>query len=443
MGLVITGADVLVGGSLERVPVRLEGSEVAGFEGPQRGDRVVDAPGAVVAPAFTDLHAHLRWPGGEVADEPEDLAVQALVGGFATVVAMANTTPAIDRVERWLAARDRFGGLPIEVVQAASATMERAGERPVDVEGLARAGVRIISDDGDPVWRADVLLGVLEAAADAGVVVAQHATIPELSHGVMNASVLADRLGYDGIPEVAEVALVARDVALVRQTGARYHLQHLSARESVNVVRAAQREGLAVTAEVTPHHLGLEESELLSHDARFRVNPPLRSRATRMALVEALLGGAVDAVATDHAPHPERRKAVPLALAAPGMLGLVEAFPATWTAVLEQLELRGSIECARPQSLDELGEASRQALVRVLEAFAVGSARVLGRRREVQRGQLADLVVVDPCGRTMGGGEGLYRSANSPWASRELIGSIRWVVRGGRVVVEEGRYVGA
>lgn len=425
------------------MPIRIDEARIAGFEGPERGDRVIEAPGAVVAPAFTDLHAHLRWPGGEVADTPEDIAIQALRGGFTTVVAMANTVPAIDRVERWRAATDRFAALPVEVVQAASATMERAGDHAVDVESLAKAGVRIISDDGDPLWRADVAVAVLEAAASTGVVVAQHATIPELSRGVMNAGALADRLGYDGVPEVAEVALVARDVALVRATGARYHLQHVSARESVNVVRAAQREGLAVTSEITPHHLGLEESELLSHDARFRVNPPLRTRATRMALLEALLGGAFDAIATDHAPHPERAKTVPVQLAAPGMLGLVEAFPATWTAVLDQLVLRGSIEDARPESSEHLGDEARRALVRVLEALAIGPARVLGRSRELRRGELADVVVIDPCGRTIGGGDGAYRSTNSPWATRELVGSIRWVVRRGQVVVEEGRYVGA
>jgi dihydroorotase len=438
MGLVIEGAHLLRRGQLIAAPLRIEGGVIVGLDGARSGDRVLDARGCVVAPAFVDLHTHLRWPGSSSVDTPEDIAHAALAGGFTTVVAMANTDPPVDSVARYRAAHARFRDLPVEVVQAAAATCGREGTRPVDVARLRAAGVVLLSDDGDPIARADVLLEVLEQAAAADVVVAQHASLPELSRGVMNAGELADRLGYEGVPEVAEVALVARDIELVRASGARYHVQHLSARESMNQVRAARRDGLRVTCEVTPHHLGLEDRELASHDARFRVNPPLRSRATRMALIEALLAGAIDAVATDHAPHPPWRKDLPLELAAPGMLGLVEAFPASWTAVWEQLARRGEVSASWPDDPGALAGPAARALVRLLEALSVRPRQILGRTGDLDVGQRADLVVVDPAGRTPGGGGGVYRSANSPWQGRELLGAVRWVVRAGAVVVEEG-----
>ncbi len=442
MSLAVVGGLIARVRGLERADLRVEDGRVE-FAPPRAADRVIDASGCVVAPAFVDLHTHLRWPGGLGPDTPEDIAEAALVGGFTTVVAMANTDPAIDRPVRYEQAVARFRDLPITVIQGAAATMEREGSHPVDVEQLAAAGVRLISDDGDPVARADVLVELFARAARAGVMVAQHASIPELSQGQMNASVLAERLGYDGVPESAETAMVARDVELARGIGVHYHVQHLSARESLNVVRVAKRDGLWVTCEVTPHHLALEDTLLTGHDARYKVNPPLRSRATRMALLEALLNGTIDAVATDHAPHPEWRKDVPLELAAPGVLGLVEAFSATWSAVLEQLQRRGDLDAGALDDGRELPDPAQQALLRVIEALGPRPAAVLGLEHRLEPGVTCDLVVIDPRGRVRGGGVGVYRSATSPWLGRELYGRIRWVVRAGRLVVEDGQRVDA
>lgn len=443
MELTIRGGLVLLEGGLIPAAVHVEDGAVAAIGGAAGRGREIDASGCVVAPSFIDLHAHLRWPGGLAAEEPEDVADAALLGGFTTVVAMANTAPAIDTPARVREAMERYATLPIEVIQAAAATQGRGGERPVDVRTLAEAGVRVLTDDGDAIARADVALAVFEQAARYDLLVAQHASVPELSGGVMNAGPLADRLGYRGVPEVAEAALVARDLELARASGVRYHLQHLSARESLNLIRAARRDGLRVSCEVTPHHLGLEEGELSAHDARFRVNPPLRSRATRMALLEALLSGGIDAVATDHAPHPDWAKDVPLEQAAPGMLGLCEAFPAVWTAVLEHRARLGASAEPIPGDWEWLGDEGRDALTKVLRAFTTGPGGVLGRSRTLAVGAPADLVVLDPAGRTVGGGRGAYRSSNSPWAGRELTGSVRWVLREGRIEVEEGQRVRA
>jgi dihydroorotase len=398
-----------------------------------RGDRVIDCEGKVVAPSFVDLHTHLRFPGVDEADDPESVARAGLAGGFGVLVAMANTVPPIDRLSRWHEANDRFRGLGVEVIQATSVTMDREGTQLVDVEALADAGVLIMSDDGSGIQRSDVMRDALVASAEYGVVIAQHSEDARLAAGgVINDGAFVEVLGVGGIPEVAESAMVARDVELLKVIPGQLHLQHVTARESLNLYRQAKREGLRISAEVTPHHLLLPEGRVTTGDTRFKVNPPLRSPATQMALVQGVVDGTFDCIATDHAPHPDSRKAGSYVDAAFGMLGLAEAWSAAWMAV------RRSLPADQAALGPDLGSRTWLALARVLGALSVGPAAVLGRSVGLRAGAVADVVVLDPEQRPREVPSRWYRSKNTPYQGEELIGRVDEVFLRGSQLVADG-----
>jgi dihydroorotase len=407
--------------------VRAVGPELAR----RRGQRVVACDGRVVAPAFVDLHVHLRFPGSDERDTPEAIAEAALRGGVTLAVAMANTDPPIDSAARLLEASARFEGLAIEVVQAACMTLDRRGETPVDVAELVDAGAEVLSDDGSGVASAAVMREVMRLAEAYGVVLAQHAEEPSLAHGgVLNEGPVAEALGVGGAPEVAESVMVARDLELAKVVPVPLHLCHVSARESLGLLRAARREGMRVSCEVTPHHLLLDETAAAGGDVRFKVNPPLRSRATQMALRQAVLRGEVDAIASDHAPHPPSRKERPLAEAAFGMVGVAELFPAAWTALRHAPgapSLEGLPEWLTPEEWGALGQ--------VLRALTTGPAGVLGRERVLEVGAQVDVVVLDPNRPPAFAPGSLYRSSNCPYRDLALEGRVEAVLRRGELHV--------
>ncbi|HML01204.1 MAG TPA: dihydroorotase, partial [Acidimicrobiales bacterium] len=300
------------------------------------GATVLDAGGALVTPGLVDLHVHLRQPGAEEAETVESGSRAAALGGFTAVVAMPNTDPPIDCAAVASEVLALAAGALCRVAPAGAITVGRAGERLAPMAELAGLGVRLFTDDGTGVQDAGVMRRALEYASGLGVTLAQHCELASLADGgVIHEGEWSSRLGLPGVPAEAEELMVGRDLALARLTGATVHFLHLSTARAVSMVAAAKAEGLAVTAEATPHHLSLTDAELAGYDPLYKVNPPLRSPQDVAALRAGCAEGVVDAVASDHAPHPPEAKETTLAAAAPGMVGLETALAVTLGALTD------------------------------------------------------------------------------------------------------------
>ncbi len=411
-------ADVLLDGG--RVVAVGEGVDVPG------GATVLDAGGCVVAPGLVDLHVHLRQPGAEEAETVETGARAAVLGGYTAVVAMPNTDPPVDCAAVAREVLQLGEQAACRVAVAGAITVGRAGERLAPMAELAALGVRLFTDDGAGVQDAGVMRRALSYARSLGVTLAQHCEDRSLAAGgAMHEGPVSSRLGVPGVPAAAEEVMVARDIALCRLTGAPVHFLHLSTAGSVALVAGARAEGLPVTAEVAPHHLALTHERLEGFDPHFKVNPPLRSAEDVAALRAACASGTIDAVATDHAPHPPEAKELPLDLAAPGMLGLQTALPVTLAA------------------LGEAGMGLRQ----VLALLSWQPARIAGLATEqggdqggpVVEGAPGNLCVFDPAARVVLDPARLAsRSRNTPWVGEMLTGAVRHTVVNGEPVVVDG-----
>ena len=330
MSLLITGARVIDPNGERRVDVRVDDGlvrEVADRLDAADGDEVIDANGLVLAPGFVDLHVHLREPGREESETIETGSRAAALGGFTAVVAMPNTDPTQDSVEvvDFVRRQGERAGL-CEVLPSGSITVGRGGEQLTPFGELANAGVKIFTDDGNGVQNALLMRRALEYADGLSITLAQHCEVEQLTAGaVMHEGSCCSRLGLPGWPSIAEELMLHRDIELVRLTGVGMHFLHLSTAKSVELVRAAKADGLAITAEATPHHFSLTDERLESYDALYKVNPPLRTAGDIAAIRAGLADGTIDAIATDHAPHVAESKEQPLDLAPPGMLGLETA----------------------------------------------------------------------------------------------------------------------
>ena len=307
--------------------VRIENEIVVEVGANLKGDVELDASGCIVTSGFVDLHAHLREPGKEEAETIETGSRAGALGGYTALVAMPNTDPPQDSVAviDFVREQGKRAGL-VDVIPSGCITLGRQGETLAPMAELAQAGVNFFTDDGFGVQDASLMRRALEYARGLGVTLAQHCEVAELTKGaVMSECQCCTDLGLPGWPAIAEELMVFRDIELVRITGATMHFLHLSTARSVELVRAAKRDGLPITAEVTPHHLSLTQELLASYDSVYKVNPPLRSNDDIRALKIGLLDGTIDAIATDHAPHPRRDKEMSLDMAPPGMLGLETA----------------------------------------------------------------------------------------------------------------------
>ena len=299
-------------------------------------ERVVSGDGLVLVPAFIDLHVHLREPGNEAAETVLSGARAAARGGFGTVLAMPNTQPPCDTPEevRVLQRRADAAGL-IRVLPSACVTRGRAGRELADLPALAAAGAAAYTDDGAVVADAHLLRRAMALARQAGRPILEHALDPLLAgDGVVHAGDRAALAGLPGIPSAAETAIVARDIGLAAETGCALHIQHVSARESIPLLREAAVRGLSVSAEATPHHLALSDADVDPDDARYKMNPPLRSPADRAALVQAVADGTIRVLATDHAPHTAADKARGFLRAPFGVVGLETAVGVTYTVLV-------------------------------------------------------------------------------------------------------------
>ena len=298
--------------------------------GARTDDRVIDVSGLLVGPGLVDLHTHLREPGQEWKEDIASGSSAAAAGGFTAVVAMPNTDPPTDagHLARYISDRGRQVGL-VDVVPAGCITAGQEGTRLAHLDELFAAGVRVFTDDGHTVADAGLLRRAMEYLESRGGLIAQHAEDSGLSRGGhMHEGKVSSLLGMAGLPALAETVVVARDLALAEFTGASYHVQHVSCARTVELIHSAKQRGVAVTAEVTPHHLWFTDEHVMSMRPVFRMYPPLRSRSDVEVVAEGLRDGVIDAVATDHAPHAAHEKEVPFEEAPNGVTGLETAFSA-------------------------------------------------------------------------------------------------------------------
>lgn len=304
-----------------------------GLELKQEAERIIDGKELLVSPGFIDLHIHLREPGGEKKETIATGTMAAAHGGFTTVAAMPNTRPVPDSKQQmeWLQTRI-METAHVRVLPYGSITVREVGQELTNFAGLKEAGAFAISDDGVGVQSAGIMLEAMKKAADIGLAIVAHCEENSLiNKGCVHEGIFAKQHDLNGIPSVCESVQIARDVLLAEAAGCHYHVCHISTKESVRAVREAKRAGIHVTAEVTPHHLLLCDEDIPGLDANYKMNPPLRGDADRKALIEGLLDGTVDFIATDHAPHTAEEKREGMQLAPFGIVGLETAFPLLYT----------------------------------------------------------------------------------------------------------------
>jgi dihydroorotase len=386
---------------------------------------VIDADGLVALPGFVDLHTHLREPGREDAETVLTGSRAAALGGFTCVHAMANTTPVADTagVVEQVWRLGQVAGL-VDVRPVGAVTVGLGGDRMAELGAMAHsaAEVRVFSDDGKCVHDAVLMRRALEYVKAFGGVVAQHAQEPRLTEGAqMNEGELSGRLGLAGWPAAAEETIIARDVLLAEHVGSRLHVCHVSTAGSVEVVRWAKARGVDVTAEVTPHHLILTEDLVTSYDPVFKVNPPLRRAADVEALRKALADGTIDAIATDHAPHPREDKDCEWAAAAMGMLGLETAFSVAVATMIEP------------------GLITWRELADRMSTRPAAIGRVRDQGHELVVGAVANIVVVDPAAtRVVAASDLASKSSNTPYAGMTLPGRVVHTIYAGTPTVLDG-----
>jgi dihydroorotase len=412
--------------------VVVRGGEIAELAAPgsaQPGEaEVVEAEGRAVFPAFFDPHVHLRTPGDEDEEEIETGTRAAASGGYCGVLAMANTRPPVDSAADVSSLREQASEqASVPTGFLACVTRGMTGEELTEMAELHDAGAVAFSDDGLPISNARVMRRALQYQRLVDAQIALHEEDHDLSRpagahqphlgGAMHEGVVSAALGLAGIPSVAESTMIARDAALASYEDARIHVQHLSARESVETVAAAKEAGVRVTCEATPHHLTLTDEEVRSLDSRFKMNPPLRSADDRQALIDGLRSGVIDCVATDHAPHSVEEKEVPFEQAAMGVTGLETAFAALHT----NLVLPGVLELA------------------VLVSRMSGGAAPFGLEPpSLEPGSEASLVLFDPEVEWEAGADGWEsRSDNSCFAGDTMRGRVLMTVVAGQVAYRQ------
>ena len=412
-GLVLTPrgpveADVLIrDGRVATVGTGIEAGEAETY----------DCAGSWVGPGLVDPHTHLREPGQEWKEDIDSGSAAAAAGGFTALVAMPNTDPPIDsgHIARYVVDRGARVGI-VEVATAGTISEGRAGERLAHLDDLWDAGVRMFTDDGDAVADGGLMRRALEYVGERGGVIVQHAVDPGLSRdGQMHEGAVSSVLGMTGIPSQAEDVLIARDLALVEMTGARYHVQHLSTAGGVALVADAKERGLPVTAEVTPHHLSFDDGAVADTDPVYKMMPPLRSAADVVALRDGLRSGIIDMVGTDHAPHAAHEKDVPFEHAPNGVIGL------EWAAAA-------------------VNETVGLEVDSFFDRMSVAPARLAGFADQgnlIEAGTVANLMVFDP-EETWLAERAVSRSSNAPYLGTELVGRVRLTVYRGSVTARDG-----
>ncbi|RXK85174.1 dihydroorotase [Chlorobaculum sp. 24CR] len=393
------------------------------------GDNVIDLAGKVLAPGLFDMHCHFREPGQEYKETLETGSAAALAGGFTGVALMPNTKPVIDSPLGVAYIRHHSAGLPIQIEVIGAMSVESRGEALAPYGKYASYGVKAISDDGTAIQNTKIMRLAIEYAANFDLLLIQHAEDKHLtSGGIMNGGAASAMLGLKGIPEVAEPIMIARDLQLIawlkkhKLNGAipepRYHVAHISTGASIELVRKAKAAGLKVTCEVTPHHFTLTENDLVaaSEKGNYIMKPPLPSTENRDALIEGLRDGAIDAIATDHAPHARHEKECPPDQAAFGIIGLETSLGLTITELVE----KGVIT-----------------LSRVIELLSTNPRRIMGLETILfEPGKKANLTIIDPAREwTVSEADFGSKSRNTPFMGRTLRGKALGIYHNGKLII--------
>ena len=401
-----------------------------------KADREIDAKGCFVMPGFIDMHVHLRDPGFEQKEDIKTGCAAAAHGGFTTVLAMPNTKPVVDNpdVVNYVHNKAKTVGV-VNVIQVGAVTKGQKGEELADIEGMAKAGIKAISEDGKSVMNAELYREGMEQAAKLGLAVLAHCEdINLVNGGVMNSDANAKELGLKGITNSVEDIIVARDIMLCRDTGVKLHLCHCSTADSVKMVQHAKMEGIKVTAEVCPHHFTLTSDDIhkieptmdaekkvaieADADTNYKMNPPLRTKADVEALKEGLRDDIMDVIATDHAPHTFEEKNTSMKKAPFGIVGLETAASLTYT---------------------ELVEAGYLTPMQMAEKMSYNPACIIEiDKGDIQPGKAADIVIFDPEKvYTIDKNKFASKGKNTPFHGRKVKGKVRMTLVGGHVVYEE------
>ena len=400
--------------------ILLDGDSIAELSAPGKissatGAEVFDATGLIVAPGFIDMHVHLREPGQENSETIETGTLAAARGGFTAVCCMPNTKPVNDNaaITRFIVDRAKAHG-HVRVWPIGAASVGSKGESISEIAAMRDAGIVAVSDDGKPIATAKLARQIMDYCCSLGLPVIEHAEDVSLAAGAsMREGIASTRLGLAGMPAAAESVCVARDVQIAELTGARLHIAHLSARASLDQVRYAKSKGFQVTCEVTPHHFTLIDEDV-TYDSRFKMNPPLSAREDREELWRGLADGTVDAIATDHAPHEPALKDVEFDKAPFGILGFDTAIGLT---------------------LDQLVHTGKISLMRMVELFTTGPARVLGKERKLAVGEPADITIFSTDRAwTYNVKQSASKSRNSPFDGRSFKGGPVATIVAGRIV---------
>ncbi|MEG1991778.1 MAG: dihydroorotase [Acetivibrio sp.] len=382
-----------------------------------KADKVIDAEGCYVMPGFIDLHVHFREPGFEYKETIKTGSMAAAKGGFTSVCPMPNTNPVIDNVEmiQYLKQKEKEDSV-VHLIPVGSVTIGQMGEEVTDIKAMALAGMKAISEDGKSVMNAEIYREAMKLAKEAGIVVLAHCEDKNMvGKGAMNQGAKAKELGIPGISNAVEDVIVARDILLAKDTGARLHLCHCSTKDSVNLIRWAKEQGLDVSGEVCPHHFAMSEEDIPGDNGNYKMNPPLRSKEDVEALKMGLKEGIMTAIATDHAPHSKEEKEKSIKEAPFGIVGLETAFSISMTELVKKGYLTP---------------------LQMAACLSYYPAKILGiEKGSLKPGYAADIVIADPnmeyeiCAQDF-----VSKGKNTPFDKRKVTGKIRMTIVDGRIV---------
>ncbi len=384
-----------------------------------KADRVIDADGCFVMPGLIDIHVHLRDPGQEYKETIESGSAAAAKGGFTTIVAMPNTVPVIDNKDRVSYVKNKAEMVsPIHVIQAGAITVGQKDQEITDIEGMVQAGAGALSEDGKSVMNMKIYREAMKEAARLNVPVLAHCEDKSLAGGgCMNEDEKAKELNLPGICNATEDVIIARDIILAHETGARLHLCHCSTKGSVEILRQAKQAGYDVTGEVCPHHFTLTTEDISTDNPNYKMNPPLRSEEDKKALIEGLKDGTMDVISTDHAPHGAKEKQGSMRNAAFGIVGLETSVALTMTELVEKGILTP---------------------LQMAEKMSYNPAKVLGiSKGTLQEGADADVTIIDPKAAYKIDKETFVsKGRNTPFDGKKVKGRVIFTICDGNIVYE-------